>query len=437
MRLINVWTLELEEFFGRRIPRYFILSHRWGDNEVSYKEYIKHQKSINTESRKRKLGGSGYEKITCACEVARSFGTSTRYMWIDTCCIDKRSTAELSEAINSMYRWYNEAVAYFAYLSDLSHDDPVNIQLPLRSSSWFTRGWTLQELIAPREIVFYGMKWNVIGHIRSLCSTDDNDCVGRVAGELRSKSLIKEISQVTKIFPEALRGSYMLESNNDRGNLSIAQVMSWASRRSTTRLEDEAYCLLGLLNVHMPLIYGEGRNAFRRLQEEVIKRSRDQSILAWHDPMRSHIYRSRSLADTPRAFLGCADIGFDHRAALSGRPYTVTNFGIELLEVDIAECDAFTDGISIKLGPIEDSISDFKRLNLLTLNCKQILPSAGGSNSDVQREKLSNNVKIVLIGEPSEPDCLLFSRIPRHGLATGLQKFVLKRQRHQRIYLRA
>ena len=186
------------------------------------------------------------------------------YVWIDNCCIDKSSSAELSEAINSMFSWYENAVEYYVYLSDVPDK-------PFEESMWFTRGWTLQELIAPRVERFYDRDWKLIGDKRSLDT---------------------QLATITKIPTEVLL-------NEDRlSGYSIAQRMSWASKRTTTRVEDRAYSLLGIFSIHMPMLYGEGKAAFRRLQEELIKRSDDLTILFWED--KDH--PRNLLAPSPSAF---------------------------------------------------------------------------------------------------------------------------------------
>lgn len=138
MRLINTATLELSEFFDSQVPPYAILSHCWGENEVSIQEF---KAGANKQ-------GSGYAKITNCCRLAKD----RKLSWVDTCCIDKTSSAELTEAINSMFTWYENAEVCFAFLSDL---EKVNEVYDLSSCRWFTRGFTLQELLAPREVIFF------------------------------------------------------------------------------------------------------------------------------------------------------------------------------------------------------------------------------------------------------------------------------------------
>jgi hypothetical protein len=267
MRLLKTRTkeLEFEEFAGRNVPLYAILSHTWGGDEVSLQDVLSGARDMK--------GRAGYAKImgTRALAVAHGFD----YVWIDTCCIDKTSSAELSEAINSMYRWYQEADICYAYLADVvaSPGPPGSgASLPARlgRSRWFTRGWTLQELIAPSAVIFLDAAWREMG---TKCG------------------LHEALTQITGIPSDVLQGSSAPSS------ASVAQRMSWASKRHTTRPEDLAYCLLGLFDVNMPMLYGEGDRAFARLQEEIIKTSDDHSIFAWDAPASDG-----PLATCPAAF---------------------------------------------------------------------------------------------------------------------------------------
>ncbi|KAL6800870.1 heterokaryon incompatibility domain-containing protein [Trichoderma sp. SZMC 28013] len=245
MRLINTSTLEFA-WFPKTPPPYAILSHTWGPDEVTFADFT----NLSTRATR-----SGFTKIKQTCEKALKDGFS--YAWIDTCCINKESSSELSEAINSMFRWYRDAAICYAYLEDASER---YIRLPIRNSSviehcrWFTRGWTLQELLAPKEIVFFGAKWTPVG---------------------RKTELKKILEQITGIPCAILIGSMQLDQT------SVANRMNWAAKRETTREEDIAYCLMGIFDVNMPMIYGEGRNAFIRLQEEILKQTEDDSLFAW------------------------------------------------------------------------------------------------------------------------------------------------------------
>lgn len=202
-------------------------------------------------------------KVREACRVAREHGY--RYIWIDSCCIDKTSSSELSEAINSMHRWYRDASVCYAFLADVPSAPRSEIRSPgsaFHRSRWFTRGWTLQELIAPRSLVFLSQSWAPLG---------------------TKESLLDIVETITGIDQDILRHHKSLDQ------ASVARRMSWAARRRTTRVEDEAYCLLGLFGINMETLYGEGRHAFFRLQERILIQIPDQSIFAWGLPFPRRI----------------------------------------------------------------------------------------------------------------------------------------------------
>ena len=281
MRLLDTATITLHEFHGDSIPAYAILSHTWGEEEVSYQ-------LLSTPEAKSL---AGYAKIVSFCKLATAQGW--KYGWVDTCCIDKTSSAELSEAINSMWRWYANSGVCIAFLADFSESSYDS----LHNSRWFTRGWTLQELLAPAKVVFYDCYWNELGD---------------------KSSLAVEICNTTGISFLHLRKP---------GTASIAAKMSWMSRRQTTRLEDIAYSLLGLFDVYMPLIYGEGSNAFIRLQQEIVKSSNDETIFAWTD---ENLTEAGMLALSPAAFQNSSDVVTFQHLGIRQRPYSVTNFGLEI-----------------------------------------------------------------------------------------------------------
>jgi hypothetical protein len=231
----------LTQFFDK-IPRYAILSHTWGPEEVTFKDMMEG----NGASK------AGFDKIRFCGEQARR--DRLLYFWVDTCCIDKSSSAELTEAINSMYRWYQNAAKCYVYLSDVStkkrkaSDSFTGYawEPAFRSSKWFTRGWTLQELLAPSpsSVEFFSQERNCLGDKRSL---------------------EQQIHETTRIPLPALRGTPLAQ-------FTIEDRLSWAKSRQTTREEDRAYSMLGICNAYMPLIYGEGeKNAFRRLRKELGK----------------------------------------------------------------------------------------------------------------------------------------------------------------------
>ncbi|KAK3370463.1 heterokaryon incompatibility protein-domain-containing protein, partial [Podospora didyma] len=308
MRLLNAKTLKVEEFFGHQIPPYTILSHTWDKDEVSFGD----MQSSNFKNKK------GFAKIWYACNQTREDGWE--YTWIDTCCIDKTSSAELSEAINSMFQWYRDAQVCYAYLADVlegsGHYGAEIPDAPLEKSRWFTRGWTLQELIAPREVIFYGTEWRPLG---------------------RKHEMATELHGITGIdqFVLKIRDGRLLERALEE--TCAARKMSWASKRETTRPEDIAYCLLGLFGINMPLLYGEGMKAFTRLQQEIARVSNDQTLLAWGFPAEPG-KKSRNDATTgPRVFAHdpsyFASAGTVVRHDINGdsfRPWTLTNLGIGL-----------------------------------------------------------------------------------------------------------
>ena len=326
MRLLKAQTLEFVDFDDdRSTPPYAILSHTWTSEEVSYQDMLE-----GAEHYSKKQGS---RKIRLCSQQAIEDGLD--FCWIDTCCIDKKSSAELSEAINSMFRWYKSAKVCYTYLSDVPRLPPSESPTPstpnisaethktwkekFATSRWFTRGWTLQELIAPRHVNFFSNDWQPIG---------------------TKITLRWDISTITKIPSDVLAGANFLEH-------SISRRMSWASSRTTTRIEDMAYSLLGLFNINMPMLYGEGQRAFIRLQEEIIKSSADTTIFCWTDPSATFATGSGLLAPSPVHFAKSGSIERDGRST----PYRMTNMGLKLKVPIIPregyknECVAFFPGV--------------------------------------------------------------------------------------------
>lgn len=234
--LVNDDDLVLTEYFYERTPHYAVLSHTWGPDseEVSFRDMER-----GTGKTKK-----GWQKLLFCAREARRDGLI--YSWVDTCCIDTTNNNELTEAITSMYRWYRSAVECYVYLADVpdletSFDDRSTWNTMFERSRWFTRGWTLQELIAPSNVKFYSQDYMYQGD---------------------KEELEEQIQRTTKIPVEVLRGA-------DLGNYDTEEKMSWTKGRKTRRVEDGAYCLLGLFGIFMPLIYGEGKNAFIRLKEQI------------------------------------------------------------------------------------------------------------------------------------------------------------------------
>ena len=305
MRLLNTETRALEEFFNTATPKYAILSHTWGDEEVSFLDFhgphLHNMKNYTT-------------KVVNACERARRDGLP--YIWIDTCCIDKSSSAELSEAINSMYRWYADAKVCYAYLSDLPGGCPVLTDRAgvfgtstekewvskFAACKWFTRGWTLQELIAPKRVIFFDQKWDLIGE---------------------REMLLRTISKITKVETAVLSNKVPISS------VSIAKKMSWAAERNTSRLEDQAYSLLGIFEVYMPMLYGEGKGAFIRLQSEIMRNSTDDSILAWKNDSSKGSRSYEAFAESPADFKTSYNI-VRHRERGYTDSFEITNKGLRI-----------------------------------------------------------------------------------------------------------
>jgi hypothetical protein len=243
----------LTQDFILEVPPYAILSHTWGTDaeEVTFEDLMN---GTGTEK-------AGYAKIRfCGDQAATD---RLQYFWVDTCCIDKSSSAELTEAINSMFRWYQNAAKCYVYLSDvpaLGHSanqaSMITWEPAFRDSRWFTRGWTLQELIAPASIEFFSIGRSRLGD---------------------KTSLERQIHEVTGIAIKALRGDAL-------SDFSVVERMSWAAKRKTTRTEDKAYSLLGISDVSMPLIYGEGDKAFTRLRDEIDKNSKSRLLAFCHKP---------------------------------------------------------------------------------------------------------------------------------------------------------
>jgi hypothetical protein len=242
--------------FTDEIPPYAIFSHTWTDGEVTYDELV-----AGTGKNK-----AGYDKIRFCGE--RAAADNLQYFWVDTCCIDKSTMQELQTAINSMFRWYQRASKCYVYLSDVQVPQEVkhaqSFQVAwedaFRRSRWFTRGWTLQELLAPSTVEFFSKNRKPLGS---------------------KVSLERAIHKITKVPIVALRGQQRLSE------FSVSERMSWAANRQTTYKEDKIYCLLGIFDVFLPLIYGEGEEyASQRLKEEIQrrlgqKRPRDKEAL--HD----------------------------------------------------------------------------------------------------------------------------------------------------------
>lgn len=247
MRLLEYCGRDIRltgELVGQ-IPSYAILSHTWGPygEEVTFEDMV-----FGTAHKK-----PGYDKIKFCATKALADGLF--YFWVDTCCIEKRNSTELNEAINSMFRWYQKADRCYVYLSDVSASNlgPWNpYELQFRASRWFTRGWTLQELLAPSSVEFFTREGLRLGN---------------------KKDLEQQIHEVTRIAVAALQ-------NRPLAHFTIEERFQWVANRNTTKEEDSAYSLLGIFGVYMPHIYGEGKkHAFRRLKKEIAEATNSEDTL--------------------------------------------------------------------------------------------------------------------------------------------------------------
>lgn len=263
MRLLDTSTFELQSGLQASFKQegYAILSHRWIGLEITFDQLPRCTQELRTAT--RPLRTPQLDKIRGACDQARLDGI--KWMWIDTCCINKNNSTEESESINSMFSWYREAKVCYTYLSDVekaSEGGEAGLFNGIETgkpSVWFTRGWTLQELLAPVNMLFYDKDWEYLGTRAELSGP---------------------LSAITGIQTSYLTGQ------EDFRKACIAQKMSWMADRTTTREEDMAYSMLGIFGINLVPQYGEGTRAFMRLQEELLQRSTDESLFAWRMPAK-------------------------------------------------------------------------------------------------------------------------------------------------------
>ena len=231
----------------QEIVKYVVLSHRWGETsgEANYQDIASGRRRV-----------ARFKKLVQFCKTSRQLGC--KLVWVDTCCIDKTNAAELTEAIHAMYKWYASSSICIAYLSEsTSYGDWVR-------ESWFTRGWTLQELLAPKRLKFYDKNWQPFTPLE----IDD---------DRKHIDVVHHLESVTGI------SKAVLTADNSRGfhGRTFWEIISWASRRQTTRIEDRAYCLVGLLHVNLTIAYGEGQRAFSRLVEAIAAKNPSWDVFAW------------------------------------------------------------------------------------------------------------------------------------------------------------
>lgn len=252
MRLLKINSegeLELTKDLPKSPASYAILSHTWGadDEEVTLDDIV------NGTGRDK----LGYKKLWfCARQAVED---ELHYFWVDSCCINRMSSAELSEAINSMFRWYQEADRCYVYLSDVSTGGDSQQKIMrrtwenmFRTSRWFTRGWTLQELLAPGQVEFFSVEGQLLG---------------------TKQTLEGLIHHITSIPVEALRGKPL-------STFTVKERLRWTAGRETKREEDTAYCLLGIFGVSLTPRYGVGETvATEQLQEKIKKQQKRQGTI--------------------------------------------------------------------------------------------------------------------------------------------------------------
>ena len=314
MRLINTKTYLIEKFddpSNAPSSGYAILSHTWALKPHKELE-LEDIRTAGTDVAKANVV-QREPKVRETCKLAQTSALS--HAWIDTICIDQNSSSDKSEAINAMYRYYQDAKICFTHLFDVDGhgitltdpnpnqpdtDDMKAVRKEFADARWFKRSWTLQELLAPPRLLFYDKNWNLLGSRNDLCNT---------------------IAGITRIEPGVLQDAQQIWA------CSIAKRMSWAAGRETRRPEDKAYSLLGIFGVNMPMIYGEGDRAFIRLQEEIIKISDDHSLFTWSTSEDRN--NSALLARSPDPFKGCTNITrvLFHTG---NYPYSINNRGISM-----------------------------------------------------------------------------------------------------------
>lgn len=345
MRLLSTKTLEVALISEDEIPPYAILSHTWEKDEVTLQDMQGFgARLMSTASRVNLLSAShGLQKVLDAAKLAASEGYD--WIWIDTCCIDKTSSAELSEAINSMYRWYQNSEVCYVYLADalaeVRWSKPDN-DIVIQKSRWITRGWTLQELIAPSTLSFYSKEWSFLGR--------RND-----------EKIMRALAKATGIDIGVLSGDIATHE------VSLANRLRWASKRKTRRQEDMAYCLMGLFGVNMPLLYGEGAvRSFTRLQNEILQATDDQTIFAWSTPPGQN-QATGLLAESPEYFrhaLSMYPISGWHQPE-SSVPWTMTNRGL-MVQLHLQPCKSIIreeDDSTDEVLAILDCSAEVKRLD--------------------------------------------------------------------------
>ncbi|KIJ10306.1 hypothetical protein PAXINDRAFT_138538 [Paxillus involutus ATCC 200175] len=349
-RMVKIWGSD-EAFvkycqaYIKGFLKYAIFSHRWGVREPKFREM-----SSSTDGEKPLPDGPGYDKLRKFCEKARD-DYGCEFAWSDTCCINKESSSEMDEAIRSMYRWYGDAEVCIVHLAKSSSVEEFSTE------PWFKRGWTLQELLAPSRLRFYGMGWTPIRP-----DEEQDDIYGKGLycpwpNDKASNFMLEAISEATHI---AVR--HLLDF--DPKSVEVSEKMRWASERKTTRVEDVAYSLLGIFDISLPIAYGEGERAFHRFMEAIAQRSTDPTLFAWTGKPSAY---SNALPSSPACYYGSripvavprilrSARHESHQGAIIGDPgYTITKLGlrVKLLVVDVT---AVSDIARCLLTPIDQAL---------------------------------------------------------------------------------
>ena len=268
MRLINTTTFTFEGFKvnSNGVPPYAIVSHCWeGEQEISFRDFNELEEGRGITQKR------GFHKVWKACERARNEDPPLRYCWVDTCCIDRLNLGETDRSINSMYAWYRNSAICYVYLHDLQDGGDLESQLP--ECKYFTRGWTLQELVAPQRMMFFDAKWKPRGT------------------KIELRGLLSRITNISE---------HVLEDGRNVHKECVARRMSWAANRQTTLVEDQAYCLLGIFNLQIQTFF-EGMPFFY-LVLEIIQKINDRSVFAWKS----------SSNETYRGLLPCSPKEYAH-----------------------------------------------------------------------------------------------------------------------------
>ncbi|KAF8194106.1 hypothetical protein BJ912DRAFT_190096 [Pholiota molesta] len=295
---------------SQRYAGFAILSHTWllpstNETEVMYDDRL----DGTTWKEIQDANGQGYQKLFHFCETAAK-EHNISFFWMDTVCIDKKNTSELSESIRSMYRWYAESSLCIAYLGNTT-----SLQ-DLAADPWFERGWTLQELLAPKRVKFYTKDWKPLTHHHNDKSMEAEHCC----------KILTTISRPTGISPGALLS---FEPGIKGG---VASKMVWAATRKTTRGEDHAYSLMGIFAVSISSAYGEGaERAFFRLVEAILTCFRNalDILNCGGKPLSNTIHSSRVLPSGPECYLSHdPDMMLFH--IIPPKPLILTHIGLKV-----------------------------------------------------------------------------------------------------------